>query len=55
MFTVGKPLVPRRLADPWQVQAESGCLFGDPHTTAFGPGPACCLFVSSRAENGFYT
>lgn len=53
MSTVEKPLVLHRLADQFR---ESGSLFGDPHTTAFGPMPAWHLFVhSSRAENGFYT
>lgn len=53
MSTVEKPLVLHRLADQFR---ESGSLFGDPHTTAFGPRPAWHLLVhSSRAETGSYT
>ena len=49
MSTVEKPLVLHRLADQFR---ESGSLFGDPHTTAFGPRPAWHPLVTpGRAEN----
>lgn len=54
LFTAGKPLVPRLLADP-QVQGESGSLFRDPHTTAFGPSPACPLFEHSHGLRMVFT